>query len=95
MNKIITSVLLGLTLAVMSDYSASDTGYRAEMLPDTFELTDDASVYQERRNEDGTISAFNITQNGDIIITIKGFSYIGEIRNQELVWTRDWQGSAE
>ena len=89
MNKIITSVLLGLTLAVMSDYSASDTGYKAEMIPDTFELTDDASVYQERKNEDGTITAISITQNGDVIVTVKGFSYIGEIRNQELVWTRN------
>ena len=25
----------------------------------------------------------------------KGFSYIGEIREHNLVWTRDWQGSAE
>ena len=96
MKTFITLCLgIGLTISVMSDFSESDTGYKADMLPDTFEMVESASIYQERINEDGTISAINITQNGDIIITIKGYSYIGEIRDHELVWTRDWQGSVE
>ena len=65
------------------------------MTPDTFETVESPSSYMERINDDGTISAINITQNGDIIITIRGYSYIGEPNTHELVWTRDWQGEAE
>jgi len=61
---------------------------------DTFEQVESSSAYMERINDDGTITAINITQNGDIIITIKGVSYIGHVENHELHWLRDWQGEA-
>ena len=56
------------------------------------EEVESSSVFMERQNNDGTITAINITQNGDILLTIKGVSYIGEVAEHELKWTRDWQG---
>jgi len=50
------------------------------------------STYQERINDNNTVSAIGITQDGDVFMIVRGVKYKSEITDEGLNFKQVWEG---